>query len=288
MIKIVTDTAVSLPPDVIKRYDITLLAGYIQFGEERFVDHFELTHEQFYERLVSSSELPQSIDPTPDEFKVLYRSLLGQRPDASILSIHCTGQLATTAEAARIAAASFPGASIHVFDTLSLGGGQGLMVWEAAVMASNGATLQDILRRLSAMRSDVRRFFTLDTIDYLARSGRVGQFERLLGTLLDVKPVLTLADGRLQPYSQHRTRVRALEALRDMVVEAGQGKPRFRVGVVHANCPDDAKRLADELDFVLKPETMFVGMVSVGVGAVSGPGGLGVCWYAPIDGGDTT
>jgi DegV family protein with EDD domain len=279
MIKIVTDTAVSLPQDVVDQYDITLLGGYVQFGDERFADHFELTGEQFYEKLVSSPIAPQIVDPTPDAFKVIFRSLLTREPGAEILSINCSSQLATTVEAARVAAASFPDATIKVFDTLTMGGAQGLLIWEAAAMAAQGASLDDIVRRLTDMRPEVKFFFSLDTLDFLARSGRVGPLERMLGNMLDVKPVLTMLDGRIKPHSQYRSRTRVLEALRDMVIEAGRGRHRVRVCITHANCLDDAKRMANELDFVLKPEVIFIGEVSIGVGAVSGPGGFGVCWY---------
>lgn len=281
MIKIVTDTAISLPPEIVKRYDITLLGGYVQFGEERFADHFEISGEQFYEKLVNSRVAPVNIDPTPDAFKVIYRSLLTREPGADILSLHCTSQMSTTVEAARVASASFPGESIRIFDTLSVGGGQGLMVWEAARMAEQGAAAAEIIRKLTEMRPQVGQYFTLDTLDFLALSGRVGPIERLLGNLLDVKPVLVLADGRIQPHSQHRSRARVIEALRDMVIQAGQGHHDIRIGVVHAACLEEAQRLADELNFVLRPEVLFVGDVSIGVGAVSGPGGLGVCWYIP-------
>src|SRR5690242_327990 len=88
MIKIVTDTAVSLPPEFIKEHDITLLGGYVMFGEERFADHFEMSGEQFYEKLVASKVAPVNVDPTPDAFKVIYRSILTRQPDAEIISIH--------------------------------------------------------------------------------------------------------------------------------------------------------------------------------------------------------
>jgi len=279
MIKIVTDTAVSLPPDLTKQHEITLLGGYVQFGEERFADHFEISGEQFYQKLLSARVAPVSIDPTPDAFKVIYRSVLTRFPGAEIVSVHCTSQLSTVVEAARVAAASFPGESIHIFDTLSVGGAQGLMVLEAAQLAERGTPVEGILARLTYMRPHVMQLFTLDTLDFLALSGRVGQVGRLIGNLLDVKPVLALVDGRIEPHSQYRSRARVLEALRDTVIEAGQGRGRIRMGVVHADCLADAERLAGELDFVLKPELLFVSEVSIGVGAVSGPGGLGVAWY---------
>jgi DegV family protein with EDD domain len=281
MIKIVTDTAVSLPPEIVKQYDITLLGGYVYFGDQRYTDYFELTSEQFYQMLAKSHDQPVVVDPKPDAFKVIYRSLLLRHPGVEIISIHCTGELATTVDVARVAAASFPEAHIRIFDTLSVGAAQGLMVWEAAAMAADGASAQAILQRLGTMRDNVPLFFTLDTLNFVARSGRVGPIERLVGNLLDVKPVLTLREGRVELYAQHRSRSRALDALRDMAIEAGRGRPHVRLAVMHADCEADARKLADEVNFVLQADVLLVSALGAGIGAAAGPGALGICWYVP-------
>ncbi len=281
MIRIVTDTAVSLPPEVIHEHQITLLGGYIIFGDEKLVDYFQIGPEEFYERLADSPGLPTVEDPGPDEFKVLYRSLIQRFPEAELLSIHCTSKMAATVNSARVAAASFPGVTIRLFDTLSIGAAQGLMVWEAARLADSGAAMDDIITRLVEMRDAMKFYFALDTLEFVARSGRVGPVERLVSGLLDIKPVLTLREGMVEPFGQQRSRAKALESLRDMVLKEGMGRSGLRIGVMHAACEADARDIAGDVERLLKPEVMLVSPLSPGIGATTGPGALGVCWYAP-------
>jgi fatty acid kinase fatty acid binding subunit len=281
MIKIVTDTAVSLPPEVIREFEITILGGHIHFGEEKFADYFEMGPDEFYQRLTDSRIPPTYEDPSPDAFRVIYRSLLQRYEGIEILSLHCTSKMASTMGAARYAAASFPGVSIRLFDTLSVGAAQGLMVWEAAHLAAAHAEMNDILARLEHMREHTKLFFTLDTLEFVARSGRVGPLERVIGNLLNIKPVLTIQDGMIELHSQQRTRAKALASLRDLALGECLGQPHLRMGVMHAACEGDARELADDLKRVLHPEVMLVSPLSAGVGANAGPGALGVCWYSP-------
>src|SRR5574341_1522709 len=212
MIRIITDTAVNLPPEVLREHPITLVPGLIHFGRQVFVDHFEMSPAQFYERMVGTHEAPTATDPTAEDFKVIYRSLLAADSRGSLLSIHCSGALAQTVESARVAAASFPDAHIRIFDTQSVSAAQGLMVWEAARMAAGGAALSDILMRLFSVREGISVYFILDTLEFLARSGRMGRVAWMVGNLLDIKPVLTLRNGMVEPVDQPRSRAKAVAA----------------------------------------------------------------------------
>lgn len=281
MISIVTDTAVSLPQSVIDDFQITLLGGHLRFGTDRYADYFEMKPADFYARLETSPDIPTYEDPQPDAFKVIYRSLLQRIPTADILSIHCTGRLSTTIGAARVAAVSFPNTTIRLFDTLSVGAAQGLMVWEAAKLARDGMLIDDIIDRLSSMRDRTRLYFTLNTLEFVKRSGRVGRVEQMVGDLLEIKPILTLHDGSVETFAQYHTRTKALEALRDMVIKDCLGHHAAKIGVMHAACETEAQDIADDLQRVLHPEIVLVSSLGAGVGASAGPGALGVSWYYP-------
>jgi len=154
-------------------------------------------------------------------------------------------------------------------------------VWEAANMAAANADMNTILAKLEHMREHTRLYFMLDTLEFVARSGRVGPLERLIGNLLDIKPVLTIHDGTVETHSQQRTRARALAALRDTALAECLRHSRLRIGIMHAACEQDARELADDLKRVLHPEVLLIGALSAGIGASAGPGALGVCWYLP-------
>jgi DegV family protein with EDD domain len=149
-------------------------------------------------------------------------------------------------------------------------------------MAASGEPMSSILARLTGFRDRMQMLFMLDTLDYLARSGRVGPVTRLVGNLLDFKPLLTLRDGQIEFHGRVRHRAQALETLRDSVVSSVGGRPGARIGVMHAACAPDAQALADQLREALNPETILIGQVGAGVGANSGPGAIGVCWYAQM------
>lgn len=279
--RIVTDTAVSLPDEVIEEYNITLVPGYVVIDGKRYVDYFELSRAEFYRLLETSSELPEAIDANVDDFKNLYRALLSADPYSPIVSLHVSGKLAQTADAARQAAASFPDAAIRIFDTNTVAAAQGLMVWEAARMADAGNSLSAILMTLSHMRDGMQTYFVLDTLEYLRRGGRVNTLQAMLGSLLDIKPLLTLRDGLVLEAGQHRSRARALEALEQLVIDSGKDRAGLKIGVVHALCEDEARKLAYSLGEALQPENIMVAELSGGVGSNTGPNALGVCWYAP-------
>jgi DegV family protein with EDD domain len=281
MIKIITDTAVSLPPDLIEQHDITMLGGYIMFGAERFADYYEITNEEFYHKLKTSPHHPENVDPTPDEFRVIYRAAVMRYPGVPILSIHCTGKLSTTVQSARVAAAAFPDANIRIFDTESVGAAQGLMVLEAGRMSQAGASIDEILQRLQFIRSKMQVFFTLDTLDFVARSGRVDQISRMFGNLFEIKPILTLREGAVEPYGQERTRLRAIESLLEMVTTGAGPNSNAHVGVMHAACENEGRALGDRIRRAISPEVHLVTELGPGVGVSAGPGALGVCWYVP-------
>jgi len=280
-IKIVTDTTVWLPEEVFQKYNIINVSQYVVFGEESLRDYIDISPTEFYRRQAASKELPKTSAPTVGDFHVIYRDILTVYPDATILSIHPSSAVSGTARSALPAAANFPNADIHVYDTRSISVGLGLMVYQAARMAHTGATIEPILAQLEVMRNATQFFFLVDTLDYLAKGGRIGRAAHLFGTLLDIKPLLALRDGVVEDYARYRTHKRALAALVDMVIQECQGKEGLQLGIVHGDREEEAQEMANQILAELNPEVYFFGELGPAIGVHVGPGALGVSWFAP-------
>ncbi|MBN1428019.1 MAG: DegV family protein [Anaerolineae bacterium] len=281
MIKIVTDTGACLPHDILQQHKIMLVPGHVSFGEETYLDHYEMPNPEFYHRLGSTKEIPTFFDPTPEQFRTLYGKIRSAFPDDTILSIHMSDGVTGIVKAANEAAASFTSLDIHIFDTQSVGVGQGLMVLEAAQMVESLNSAGTILNHLNAMRNGMQQYLMLESLDYLARAGRIGSMGHLFSKLLDIKPVLTLQKGQFIPFRQHRTRAQALEALSGLILKLERGTRKLRVGIMHAGCEAEAQQLATDLQNQLTPEVFVFAEMGAGVASLMGPGTLGVSWWAP-------
>lgn len=278
MVKIVTDSMCSLPKDRVKEYDITIVPAYVTFDTEALRDGIDLTVDEFYERLVKAKELPTTSQPSVGDFKEVYEEVL-KKDAKTILSIHMTGALSGTVESARQAAAKLPDADIRVYDTRSISLGQGLMIIEAARLLRDKTPVDDVIKQLDQMRDDIKYYFALDTLDYLAKGGRIGRAARLMGTVLNMKPVIRFEHGVLEPHDRYRSKERAVEAIRQLVVDDRQ--PGMKMSVIHSNNEKEAREFAKELSDLLEPDIMMVGDVGPAIGSHIGPGSLGVIWYGP-------
>jgi DegV family protein with EDD domain len=284
VIRIVTDTDSNMPQNVVDEYNVVLVPIQIIFGDEVLLERFELTDAEAYERMGAADELPKTSQPSVGQFKEAYERILSDDPGATILSIHISGAMSGTIESARQAARLFPDADAHFFDTRSVSVGQALMVLEAARMAREGTNVEAIMERLAVMRDNMHVYFVLSTLDYLAKGGRIGRASHLMGTLLEIKPILILKDGAIDAHSRHRTWSRAVRAVRGIIeedVRAHDGIGRVHLGVAHAVSEEEARSVSSDLIDVLRPAVFIFGEVGPGLGVHTGPGALGICWYTP-------
>lgn len=281
MIKIVTDTSANLPEDFVREHDITLVPAYVIFGQEQLREAVDISTAEVIERLDHGATFPKTSQATPYDFEMAYRRILEKHPGATILSIHMTGAASGTVSSASRAADSIPGAVIYVFDTRAFSIGEALMVREAALMAQLGAAADAIMERLRDMRDRVQTFFVLDTIDYLYKGGRMGRATHLIGSLLNIKPMLTVKDGVMEAYARFRTRSQAIKRLTELVNQASEGVRNLQVAVGYVVHTVDAQRLADDLRARLKPAVMLLAEIGPALGVYTGPGVLGISWYAP-------
>ncbi len=277
MVKIVTDAEANLAPELMDEYDITTMPLWLHFGDEAYQEGVNITREQFYERLTQGKEFPKTSQASVGQFIELYQPIIDAGHE--IVSIHLSSDLSGTYQSALGAAAQFPGGKISVVDSRLATVAQAVVVWRAAEWAAAGLGREEIVTRLQPMCKHIKVFFVVDTLEYLRKGGRIGGAAALLGTLLQLKPILTLSEGKIDAYDKARTRKRGLARLKELVLEAAEGNTGVDLGVVHVMCPDAAQTLADKLIAELQPKRVVFDLMGPGVGAHVGPGMIGAGIY---------
>jgi DegV family protein with EDD domain len=242
MVKIVTDTTSGLPRGLAKEYGIPVLPQIIVFGEESYRDDTEMDTRSFLEKLVVSPVLPKTAAPPPALYKPIFERLTAT--DDVIICLHPSAELSGTVRSATVAKQDFPDADIRVVDTRSIAGPLATMVLLAAQWAREGVDADTILARVQDMIARQRIYFLVDTLEYLSKGGRIGGARALLGGLLQVKPILTLADGRVEPFEQQRTARRAVARLRSLVLDECPRDVAAHLCVMHADAEAAAESLA--------------------------------------------
>lgn len=279
VIRIVTDTGVSLPLAVINAFDIAIVSGIVELDGEQFLEYPDLPPSDFYQRLANAGFVPTIWNPTVKAFRDVYSRLLDETPGATILSLHMSEAVAININQARQAADSFPEADIRIIDTRSMALGQGLMVHEAALMVRAGASIAQIIERLEAVQDRMLFYLAASSTAYLAISGRSGHDGHQSDEPDDARPVLTMGDGVVEAVEFHETRTQALLAMRQLALQT-ERLPGMRLGVMYGNCEAEAIMLSKDIGGKLRPETLLIAEIGATVGVNTGPGALGFCWYA--------
>jgi DegV family protein with EDD domain len=275
---IVTDSTAYIPPEWIKQYGIRVCASIVIFGSEQMRDYYDITAEQFFTRLKDSKVMPTTAQPTPLDFKEIYDDLLTKGHD--ILGIHISHKLSGTFASAEAAKAMLPDANIENIDTLSASMGEGWPVLMAARAATAGKSLAEC--KAVAMKACENTYvcLTVETLDFLHRGGRIGGAQHLLGTALNLKPLLELRNAQIEPLEKVRTRKKALKRLVEVTVERiGDVRPVY-IAALHANAEEEAKQVLDEICAIVKPKETAITFVSAAVGTHAGPGTIGLAFMA--------
>ena len=238
MIKIVTDTTCDLLPEMAKEYDITIVPINIQFGTETYQEGVNMDWDLFYQKIDESGLLPTTSQPSAGAFVELYRRLANEGADA-IISTHVTGKLSGTYQSATLAAEEVKGeVKVYPHDSLAGSAALGLACVEASRMASAGKTPEEIIARLDEIRSRVHIYIVLENLEYPRKSGRVGGLAAALGSVLNMKPIVSLEDGLLETVEKVRTRKKSLDRLLDLMEERVGTRDPVNMGVIHARAPE--------------------------------------------------
>jgi DegV family protein with EDD domain len=279
MIKIVTDSTAYLPEATIRQHDIRTVPLYVHFGKQAFREGMELSNEEFYSRLKEAPELPTTSQPSPGEFYEAFKELDGGGHE--IIALTISSKLSGTWDSAMGAKEMLPEAKIHVIDSLSTSIGLQLIIEAVAEAISAGATAREIVEQVEALKERLYVLFVVDTLEYLAKGGRIGNAKAFLGTLLKVKPILTLEGGAIEPCEQVRSKRKAVTRMLDLIEEhLGDNASQAKLAVAHALVPDEAQSFIREAMDRLgcaEPSCADIGPV---IGTHTGPGVIGVAAYA--------
>jgi DegV family protein with EDD domain len=275
-IAIITDTDSSLPADVAARYGIRQVPIAVLFGQETFKTGVDIDDAQVFARVDREGKLPTTSAPAPGDFVEAYQAAF----DAGASAVICfcvSGEVSGTYNAALNARDMLPDRDITVVDSRSLSMGQGFVVLAAAEAAQEGVSKDEIVARALAVGERTYLYAALSTLKYLAMSGRVGHLAAGMATLLNVKPILTLRDGKLDLLERVRTRKKAWARTIDLTVEALAGRPVERMAIIHVSVPEEARQFEEQLRASVQcPEEVLMCGLTPGLSVHSGAGLVGV------------
>jgi DegV family protein with EDD domain len=274
-VSIVTDSTADLPAPVAHGLGVHVVPLKVIFGEEVYRDGVDIEPDTFYRRLVSG-ELAATSQPSPGEFEAVYRELLEK--GQSVVSIHISRHLSGTMNSAEAARTVFPGADITVVDSKLVAAALGLVVKAAARTARDGGTRDDVLTMVRKTMRETRVLFCVESLEYLRRGGRIGKAQALLGTILNINPILAVHEGIIQPFEKVRGRKVALRRLAEVAVQEAGDRPVV-CGVLQGANPEAAAMLTGLLQDLPPGSTVEQGTVGPVVGAHAGPGVFGVTFH---------
>ncbi|SEM03302.1 EDD domain protein, DegV family [Paenisporosarcina quisquiliarum] len=270
-VHIVTDSTADLTTELIEQYNINVIPLTIQIDGESFIDGVDIKAEEFLEKMSIAKELPKSSQPSSGVFKELYDEL-GKDGD-QVISIHMTGGMSGTVKSAQ-AAAEMTESDVTVIDSKFISFALSFQVEEAAKMASNGETKEAIIQKVEDIRKKTDLFVVVDTLDNLVKGGRIGKGKAMLGSLLSIKPIASLAGGEYTPIAKVRSHKQVVNYLFDRYIADTKGKVVKAVGISHANGFSMAKPLMN-----LIKESGFldiqVSFTSPVISTHTGPGAIG-------------
>lgn len=277
MVKIMADTTCGLPRETARSLGIPLIPQIVIFDEEAYRDDTELDTAAFLEKLKASPQLPKTAAPPPQLYTPFFEDAL--RKNEEVIVIAPSARVSGTVRSAEVAAQDFPALKVHVIDSLTIAGNLAALVLMAHEWAQAGESAEVIVRRLNEWIPRARTYFLVNTLEYLQKGGRIGGAKALLGELLQVKPILTLRAGQVEPFEQQRTKKRALARLIEIVEEQCPRTPEAHLCVMQADAGVEAESLAGELRGRLGVQNAPIYEMPPAIVVHGGPGVLAVGFF---------
>jgi DegV family protein with EDD domain len=279
---IVTDSSVNMPQEQRRKYNIEVVPLKAIFGTEVYRDEIDLSNEQFYEMLPNAKDHPTTSQPSAGEFMEVYRPLLDTGRE--IVSLHISSKLSGTYASACAAKVELEtqlkkAVPISIVDTPWLSMALGMLCIAAAQAAEAGKSREEIVAMVNALIPRMNLIFVLDTLEYLRRGGRIGGARAMVGSMLNVKPLLEIENGLVEPLEQPRSRAKALKRLLQIMEERVPDHKPVYVSVLHAMAPDDAALLEKEVRSRFDCKEFYVTEIGPVIGVHSGPGAVGLAFY---------
>ena len=277
MVKIVADTTSGLPREMLKLLGIPLIPQIVVFGEESYRDDTELDTAAFLVKLKASKELPKTAAPAPVLYNPIYAE--AKQRGESVIVIAPSAKISGTVRAATVAAQDFPGVDVRVVDSLTTAGNLASLVLMADAWAKSGLDADAIISRLNDWIARGRIYFLVNTLEYLQKGGRIGGAKALMGELLQIKPILCLREGQVEPFEQQRTKKRAVARLVEIVEEQCPKGPEAHLCVMQADAMEEAEVLAADLRSRMNLTSIPIYELPPAIVVHGGPGVLGIGFF---------
>lgn len=276
-VAIVTDSTVNLPVDIIREHNIYVIPQILNWEGKSYLDQIDISTEDFYERLPKSNDLPKTSQPAPGQFTEHFEKVA--EGAESIVAIFVSQELSGTIQSAHLGAEAMGDFPIEIVDSRTVSLGLGLLVVAAARYAAEGHDYQDVAAYVRNLVPRMRVMFVVDTLEYLHKGGRIGGAKRLVGSVLSIKPVLHLEDGKIEPLASIRTKSKAIQHMLDVVIGEMKDKKNIHAGVIHAHAPEEAAYIVDQIQAAVNPKELLINELTPVIGANVGPGVVGMGYY---------
>jgi len=277
MIKIIADTTCGLPLDELEALNIDVIPQIIIFDEKPYKDDHEIDTPTFLKKLSQAKELPKTAAPPPALYEPLYRAYA--REGHSIVIPTPSAELSGTFRSAEVAAEMVPEADVHILDTRTIAGGLGVLVKKAKTWADEGKAPETIIKDLKAMAEREVVYFLVDTLEYLHKGGRIGNASFLIGSVLQMKPILGIDDGKVTAIEKQRTSTKAIQRLKALVLEQCPKCKESEITVSHCGGQERAGQFANELAQAMGLNTIPVYEVPPAIVVHGGPGIISVSFF---------
>lgn len=279
-IAIITDSTAYIPKELVDTYDIKVAPQVLIWGDESFLDGVDIQPTEFYERLSKSSVIPTTSQATVAAFHSIFEPLAEAGTPMVVIVI--SEKLSGTLQSARQAKEMFQGATIELVDSRSTSMELGFHVLAAARAAEAGRSFEEVVRVARQAPDHTGVYFVVDTLEFLHRGGRIGGASRFIGTALNIKPLLQIEGGRVEPFEKVRTKKKAKARLLDVLEEQVGGKSNLRLAALHAAAEGEARELLEAAVERLDPVETLLAEVSPVVGTHAGPGTVGIAYCTDL------
>lgn len=277
MVQIVADTTSGLPRGLLEKRGIPLVPQVVIFGEKSYLDDVELDTATFLAKLKVASTLPKTAAPPSPLYHPIFEA--ARKKGESVIVVAPSAKVSGTVRSAEVAAQDFLDVDVRVVDTQTVAGGLGTFVLLADDLAKQGADADTIVQRLTDLIPRQRTYFLVNTLEYLAKGGRIGGAKALLGELLQVKPILTIRNGQVEAFEQQRTKKRALARLTEIVAEQSLKGADAGVCVMQVEAMSEAQELAASLSSRLNVAEIPIYQLPPAIVVHAGPGTLAIGFF---------
>jgi DegV family protein with EDD domain len=281
-IAVVTDSTTYMPPDLVKKHNISVAPQVLIWGDQTYKDGVDIESSEFFTRLKTAKVMPSTSQVAVVSFQEVFQDLIekGFEVLALLVSSKLSGTVQSAMQAKELMGAA--GEKVNVVDSQSVAMALGFQVLAVARALEDGASLQDAMALAEKSYQYTGVSFAVDTLEFLHRGGRIGGAQRFLGTMLNMKPILAIQDGRVEGIDRIRTKNKAHERVLELTVEKVAGRTPVRLATLHANAAEDARALLARAEEALRPVESVFTEVSPTVGTHTGPGTVGLAFMAGL------